>query len=108
MLRLREQSCALLWHLPGVWPFPGASVLLCRFLSVLVSALITPYYLVQYLSVRNWGPDLATSGWQKDDEKREVEKRGKEEIEDSGQTQTLPWTLITEVIKCESVSFFAK
>lgn len=44
----------------------------------------------------------------RDDEKREVEKRGKEEIEDSGQTQTLPWTLITEVIKCESVSFFAK
>lgn len=45
----------------------------------------------------------------RDDEKREVEKRGKgENIEDSGQTQTLPQTLITEVIKYESVSFIAK
>jgi len=34
-------------------------------------------------------------------EKWRKEEKG-EEIEDSGQTQTLPWILITEVIKCES------
>lgn len=60
MLRLREQSCRL--AVAPSWSLALPNSLLFCYAGFLVSwflPLITHYYLVQYLSVRNWGPDLA-------------------------------------------------
>lgn len=50
---------------------------------------------------QSWGTAVWRGREMKRREKWRKEEKG-EEIEDSGRTQTLPWSLITEAIKCES------